>query len=177
MQDAIKFKLFDSFQASYIELVGDIDLQLLSERAKKETKTLKLSKVSVSDGTDLDFSDFGKLESLQIEVSDIIKALSLLKINHLVLKNIKFYDYTFDLAQHLEKAIEFGHECLEFLDCELLEESFQTLVGMNEGLVTGHEYTFEIKNTLVTLVKSQNKYPGDEKDEDGIRSKYVLTYA
>ena len=92
-------------------------MELFGPRAKDQTQTLVLYTRDSDETTSLDFSDFGKLESLQIEVSDIVKALSLLKINHLVLKNIKFYDYTFDLAQHLEKAIEFGLECLEFKSC------------------------------------------------------------
>lgn len=79
--------------------------------------------------------------------------------------------------------IEFGCPCLElnhfgFNDImnnkiPKAEQPFQTLLGMNEELVTGHEYTFEIKDTSVNLVKSswESEFTIDD------QSKYVLTYA
>ena len=67
MQDDFKSKLLDSFQASFIQLLGFeiFDPQMFGSRAKKETKTLILK--DLNEGSDFDFSDFELLESLEIQ--------------------------------------------------------------------------------------------------------------
>ena len=96
------------------------------------------------------------------------------------MKYIKIFEESFEVnAQNVEKAIEFGCSCLKLDHCQDSERTFQSLLGMNEELVDGHEYTLQIKDTSVKLVKSQmpadgdggGSYPGANK------FKYVLNYA
>ena len=171
--------MLDSFKASYIGLGLNgtkIDLEYFGQTAKEETKTIVLFEQDISDGASLDFSDFSKLESLEIGTENQLSVLRLLKINHSVLKIIKFLDiYTFNVdVESLEKVIESesGCKCLKFEKCRYIEETIKILLGMNEdeALVAGQEYTFEIKDHSVNMVKSQ--MPGHQN-----KFKYELTYA
>ena len=149
---------------------SEIDIELFCTRAKKETQTLNLLEIEVSDGTtSLDFSDFGKLQSLEINTCDNLKFLSVLKINNQILKHIKFQN-VFDVnVDSLEKVLEFECECFEFDNCRDSKITFSELVGI-EGLDVGQEYTFQMEGHKVKLVKSQTP-----EDED--RFIYHLTYA
>ena len=89
-----------------------------------------------------------------------------------MLKHIKFHR-TFGVdVDLLEKVKELECECLELNGCMNTEMTFKDLLGMNEGLVEGQEYTFQIKNQSFNLVKSQMP-PHQFQD----KFKYLITYA
>ena len=117
-QDAIEFKLLDSFQASFIEIYisgsSGSHLELFGQRAKKHTK-----KIVLSGGYNFtfDFLDFEQLQSVEIENRSILNKLNEFRINHSVLKHIRLLEsdkeYKID-EKSIEDAIEIGCQCLEF---------------------------------------------------------------